>query len=165
MTEALSPKRLQDFLSNIAHDENGCWNWSAYIATTGYGMFRFRQRNTKAHRVSYVIHRGEIPAGLLVLHKCDNRKCVNPDHLFLGTTADNMRDMAQKGRAVKGSAHKLSRLTETQVVGILTLRQRFGVPCSRIANSLGVHPTTIELIVNGKTWPHVPRPALENKHA
>ena len=162
MMEVLSPKRTQDFFSNITKDENGCWNWSAYIATTGYGMFRFRQRNTKAHRVSYVIHRGEIPDGLHVLHKCDNRKCVNPDHLFLGTNADNMRDMALKGRAVKGSAHKRSRLTEPQVAEVLVLKQQYGVPCYRIAACVGVDKSTIEQIVRGVTWPHVPRPSLKD---
>lgn len=82
--------------------ESGCWIWTGAIQGKGYGYTRFEFRAYKAHRLSWLAHRGAIPAGQLVLHRCDVRSCVNPDHLFLGTHADNMRDMRAKGRTYKG---------------------------------------------------------------
>lgn len=77
---------------------SGCWIWLAATNKKGYGLIQIERRFTRAHRVSWRIFRGAIPTGLAVLHRCDVRSCVNPSHLFLGTTADNNRDMVQKGR-------------------------------------------------------------------
>lgn len=79
--------------------EAGCWLWLGRTAPNGYGrMGAGRNRQYAAHRVSWEFHRGPIPAGLIVCHKCDTRRCINPDHLFLGTHADNARDRDAKGR-------------------------------------------------------------------
>ena len=79
-------------------DANGCWVWQNY--TDRYGIIRMGKRTKKAHRVSWVAFKGPIPAGMKVLHRCDNPPCVNPDHLFLGTQADNVADCVRKGRLV-----------------------------------------------------------------
>jgi hypothetical protein len=76
----------------------GCLLWLGKVGTDGYGLFKVGGKRRAAHRVSYEIHKGPIPPGLWVLHRCDTPACVNPEHLFLGTHADNMRDMVAKGR-------------------------------------------------------------------
>lgn len=98
--------RLEDRFFTKVHKNEGCWNWSGATMPNGYGLIRSaggRGGNTTlAHRVSYEIHSGsKIPNGLYVLHRCDNRRCVNPEHLFLGTQKDNIRDMIAKGRGVR----------------------------------------------------------------
>jgi len=80
---------------------DSCWNWIAAIrGKTGYGCMKFQGKIIDAHRISWILHNGDIPEGLLVCHTCDNRKCVNPNHLFLGTYKDNMQDCKNKGRVI-----------------------------------------------------------------
>lgn len=77
-----------------------CWNWTAGLrGKSGYGAFKYKGKVLDAHRLSYKLHKGEIPEGLLVCHTCDNRRCVNPDHLWLGSYRDNWMDAVTKGRA------------------------------------------------------------------
>lgn len=86
-------------------NKTGCWNWKLSLDEWGYGrtkLYKTRQ-NWKAHRLSYTVFKGDINGGLFVCHKCDNPKCINPEHLFLGTHQDNMNDMVKKGRANKNS--------------------------------------------------------------
>jgi hypothetical protein len=109
----------------------------------------------KAHRVSWEIHKGQIPGGMNVLHNCDTPLCVNPKHLFLGTTADNNKDMVDKGRQVKGSRlyHRTS-LTEVQVVKIKVLLKK-GWSRPRIAEKFGTTKCAVDQIASGRSWRHV----------
>lgn len=92
----------KSFMNYIKLDDSDCWNWAGAIhKPSGYAMAYFKSKLWKAHRLSYTLHVGPIPDGLLVCHTCDNRGCVNPNHLFLGTHKDNCDDMYRKGRNVK----------------------------------------------------------------
>ena len=82
-----------------------CWVWIAYKFKSGYGEFKLNGANLRAHRAAWILFKGDIPEGIYVLHKCDNRACVNPKHLFLGTHQDNMDDRNKKGRTAKGWHH------------------------------------------------------------
>lgn len=83
---------------------NGCWEWTDYISNDGYGQIRINQKMLRAHRISFILHGGRIPKNKWVLHHCDNRKCVNPDHLYVGNREDNIRDMLVRKR--HGSSNK-----------------------------------------------------------
>ncbi len=143
-----------------------CHNWtSAITPTTGYGAFNMwrLKRVYTAHRISFFISRGYLPSKLLICHSCDNRKCVNPDHLFVGTHKDNSQDMLQKGRswvannpdkAPRGETHKSSVLTEMMVRGIKSLFAQ-GYNRQRLAERYGVSLSAIKSIGNGHSWKHV----------
>jgi hypothetical protein len=96
---------------------NDCWDWEATVHGQGYGHFKFNGKVEKAHRFAYKLYKGEFPEYLLVLHNCDNTKCVNPDHLFLGTHQDNNDDKESKNRGnhIGGEKHYKAILTMAQV--------------------------------------------------
>lgn len=140
---------------------DGCWEWTANLTVKGYGLFVASSsgpgRAQRAHRVSWKYANGQIPGGLFVLHRCDNRKCVRPSHLFLGTQADNMADMAAKNRhgrvALKGSLNPRAKIDEASVSVILARRAN-GDTCTAIAADYGVGRAAISHIVNGRNWKH-----------
>lgn len=131
--------------------KSGCWLWTG--ATAGrprYGCVRFGKRKLRAHRVSWQIHRGRIPNGLLVCHNCDTPLCVNPDHLFLGTHADNQQDSVRKGRRPnqKGVANNQAKLTEREVAAIRADKR----PQRQTAADYGIDQSQVSNIKRGKYW-------------
>lgn len=132
---------------------NGCWIYSGATDRRGYGRPAYKQKRYYAHRRSYEIHRGPIPAGMLVLHKCDNPPCCNPEHLFLGTDADNAQDKARKGRALGGEKCIHAKLTEPQVIEIKA--QRGKATQRELAARYGVTQPAITAILAGRTWKHL----------
>lgn len=133
-------------------DKSGdCWLWTGAKGNQmGYGMFNLNGTK-RAHRVSWEICFGSIPKGLCVLHKCDVPLCVNPDHLFLGSNADNSRDKVDKGRSAKGEKINTAKLTKEDVIWIREL----GASHRRIAKCFGVDKSQISRIKAKKTWGHV----------
>jgi DNA-binding NarL/FixJ family response regulator len=113
---------------------------------------RFEGREQGAHRVAWRLFRGEIAKGIVVCHKCDVRACVNPEHLFPGTAAENVQDMTQKGRSPRGEQHGSAKLTTEQVSRIKTMLAEGRLYMSEIAREFGVSQTTIGAIKKGKTW-------------
>lgn len=136
----------------MAHMDTPCWVWTAARTPNGYGLISINGRGVGAHRFSYEMHFGSIPDGLLACHKCDNPSCVNPNHLFPGTTADNTRDMIAKGRRVitKGDAFVLTKITEAQVEEIRALWATGEYYQYEIAEIYGIVRTHVCNIVNGK---------------
>lgn len=158
-TPLISGEQIERFWSKV--DRTGqCWIWTAGVAGGGYGQFTVRRRKFCAHRLSYELACGPIPAGYFVCHRCDNRRCVNPDHLFAGTHTDNMRDCRDKGRLrivnpfSPGNRTAPTKLTES-IVREVRSRTRSGEAVRAIARDLGVHPITIRDAVKGRTWRHV----------
>lgn len=137
-----------------------CWEWKRCLISVGYGAFTIT-RNKKqiliySHRMVWELTNSEIPKGLWVLHKCDNPKCCNPKHLFLGTARDNTLDMIQKGRnghnKIKGELSPNHKLTTEQV---LYIRDRYAlgnITMKEIADEMNVHYSSISLVINRKRW-------------
>lgn len=133
------------FLEKVEQKESGCHEWASTLHRDGYGKFYFRSRQEQAHRASYKLFIGEIPSKLWVLHKCDNRKCVNPKHLFLGDSVANVRDMDKKRR--RGTRCSLTKKQADGVLGLLAE----GYAQETIAKRLGIHQTAVSRIKLGKT--------------
>lgn len=132
----------------VAPSPDSCWEWNAAKHKSGYGEFRWNDNFYRAHRVSYEVHKGEIPQKKHVCHTCDNPPCVNPSHLFLGSDKDNLLDMAKKGR------HGGTVLNPDKVRVIRDML-RLGVPVSRISSAFNVSNCAITCVRDGVTWCHV----------
>lgn len=134
----------------------GCWEWKASINWAGYGLLTHEKKHIKAHRISWELHNGEIPKGLYVRHSCDNPKCVNPDHLSLGTQVENMRDAKERNRIPKGIAHHASKLTEADVKQICEMYDA-GMGPAKIYKtlSLPVNYQAVWKVCKRIRWEHV----------
>lgn len=159
-----TPENLSRFWSKVYKDGpiiipelGSCWMWTSTRNKAGYGVIGISQKNYLTHRLSWEIQNGTIPKDLLVLHKCDNPSCINPEHLFLGTDADNVCDKMNKGRHRKrsGEATGTAKVTKEQVIEI---RERFaqgGIHHSQIAKEFGLSRMAVSFIVRRRTWKHI----------
>ena len=145
---------------------NDCWEWQGANRGNGYGAMKLDEHVVSAHRIAWTIMNGEIPTSLLVCHHCDNKTCVNPKHLFLGTQADNMRDAYRKGRITlpanradtqfqKGERHPGSKLTDNVVLDIRQIYQGGSVTYRDLSKYYDVDRSLIYQIVKRKKWTHI----------
>lgn len=136
----------------IPEPNSGCWLWLGVPNSDGYGGLKIKGRAYKAHRVAWERANGPIPDGMCVCHKCDVPSCVNPDHLFLGTHTDNMRDMTAKGRRrgpkVDGEYNPSAKLSRKDIIEIRSCN----APQMQVANAYGVSQALISAIITRKVW-------------
>ena len=134
-------------------DANGCWIWQgAVIKKSGYGSDYIESKSVTAHALSYTAFKGEVPPGFYVCHRCDVPACVNPEHLFLGTPADNMKDCAQKGRQYR-------KLSDDDVRAIRAAR---GVTKADLGRRYGVSEVMVGKIIRREWWRHLPDDPIDN---
>jgi hypothetical protein len=158
----LKPMPIAERFWRHANKADDCWNWTAHRQPHGYGKFMVNGIGKWAHRVAWELANGAIPTGMHVCHSCDNRSCVRPDHLFLGTPLDNQRDSVRKRRHIRGERGSHI-LTERQVLEILNTKTRGGGrfassphPTQRdLAARYGVCIRTIAAIKQGRIWAHL----------
>jgi hypothetical protein len=131
--------------------ESGCWIWMSTVEKSGYGRVCSGKKPFYAHRVSYEQKHGPIPSGMMALHHCDVRCCVNPDHIFVGTQQDNMTDKVLKNRQAKGMNHGNAKLTEDQVREIKSSSET----SIKLSAKFNYSASMIRAIKNGYIWKHL----------
>lgn len=154
-----------------------CWEWMGSLTKVGYGKIQVKNKNYTTHRLSYEIFKGQIPDGNMICHSCDNKKCINPEHLWVGSAKDNMHDMIQKGRKVaktgwkhteetkqkfklrphsdrRGEKHHLSKLTSEDVLNIRKMIES-GEKIIDIARKYNVDQSAISNIKRKRNWSHI----------
>lgn len=137
-------------------DKSGdCWIWTAGKSGCGYGMFELEERRPmKAHRMAWILTNGPLRKGLVVMHSCDRKLCVNPDHLVVGTPRQNTQDAAAKGLMPRGERNGNSRYTEDFVRDLRKQAAR-GISGYRLSKQLGIDRSVIDRIINRQSWRHV----------
>ena len=151
----LSEDQIKQAMAESVVQVGDCIEWQRGLCGRGYGRLENRvggeRRKFSAHRLAYLLHNGPIPGALCVLHICDNRRCVNPNHLVVGSHTANMQDMKRKGRSMSGAASPRSKLT-TDEAGLIRTLGRLGTPHQEIADQFGVSRPTVTKIINGTAY-------------
>ena len=137
--------------------KNSCLEWTATLFPNGYPQFWLNGTFVYGHRLAYKLAYGSIPKGMCVCHKCDNKKCIYPNHLFLGSISDNTKDAFKKGRMAKGETIGSSRLKEWQVIEIRKnyIKGKWGGGYDKIAEKYNVTFGTIASLIKRRTWKHI----------
>lgn len=139
-------------------DERGCTLWTGAILRSGYGQISIggkRAGSIRTHRAAWIVAHGDIPRGMHVCHHCDVKACVNPEHLFVGTNADNIADKVAKDRQARGVGHGKARLTEQQVLNIRHLWDTRAMTGRALATEFGISRASVTLIVHRQIWRHL----------
>jgi hypothetical protein len=150
---ALPTDPLQRLLSRTEPAPGGCMLYTGCVQSNGYGRATVNRKADYAHRHVYRLSKGSIAKGLDVCHSCDTKSCIAPDHLFLGTRLDNMRDAVQKGRQAKGNCLPHAKLS-LAAVRAARLASARGVSTKELALAAGVERSTMESALKGHTWRH-----------
>jgi hypothetical protein len=143
---------------DVSRGTDECWVWTAAITRAGYGITSTRLIGGErlAHRIAYFLVRGAIPEGLCICHQCDNPPCCNPNHLFVGTRAENRLDCVHKGRHIYGSAHYFTHLTDADVIEMRRLKFEDGLTANEIGKLYNLTEDGAWWIIVGKSWKHIP---------
>lgn len=148
-------KPEQRFWDKVEKTKN-CWNWIGKIRSTdGYGVLSIDSKERRSHRLSWEMMNGKIPEGHVICHSCDNPKCVRPSHLFLGTQAENLTDMRNKGRnrfSFKGSKHPHAKFSEREINVIRGIYLTQNITQSEIARRFNTSQQSINRIINRKRY-------------
>lgn len=156
MKAGRKPNTVEKFFERIGcPNENGCMEWNGTVNDNGRPRFKLGGKYRDGSRLAYELQYGPIPAGMNVCHTCDNGLCCNPEHLFLGTTQDNVADRVAKGRSAAGETHGCVKLTEDIVRQILACDYSAYGSKARAAKAYGISQSTLGRIVAGKNWRHV----------
>jgi predicted XRE-type DNA-binding protein len=145
----------ESFWRLAARSDNGCLEWQRRLHKDGYGEINYRRKYWLAHRLAWFLTNGPIPEEMCVCHVCDNPKCIDPAHLFLGTHADNMGDMKRKGRRKGincGEKNGRSKITRETAIKIRDAYQAGDVTQNQLATLYGIAQPTVSLILTNKIW-------------
>ncbi len=144
--------RFWSYVDRRGSDE--CWPWKAGLFKGGYGQFRLGKHKVKAHRCAYELSAGPIPIGLRALHRCDNRPCCNPAHLYAGTDKDNARDRVERGgqARLRGESNPQAKLTATEIEEVRALAAAGSVTYREIGARYGLHYNSVGRIVRRERW-------------
>lgn len=145
---------LSQYLHDRMQKTDTCWLWKGAVKNK-YGKAVYRQKEWLAHRLSYEIHKGAIPEGLLVRHTCDNPLCVNPEHLLLGTHQDNSDDKLARNRQLRGMSINTNVLCAAEVRQLLDLTKSGMFSLRKLASLYNIHHSTVYDLVSGRTWKHL----------
>lgn len=146
---------IKRFHTKYKKCSNGCWEWQDKIQYHGYGEICINKKTVRAHRFSYELFKDKIPKNMCVCHTCDNRKCVNPDHLWIGTNNDNIQDCIRKGRNSKGEDRYNAKFTKKDVKEIRFLYKLKIFTQKELADIYGTTRNYINGIVLKRTWKHI----------